>query len=402
MTLPALILKKNECRRLRAGHLWVFSNEVDTKASPLNNFTPGETVTVTSSNGEKIGNAYINPHSLICARIFSHDKKQPLDEAFLENRIQKALQLRESYFDQPFYRLLYSESDFLPGLIVDRYDDSLVVQTSTLGIDLIRSKIIEALDAIINPSTIILKNDSRVRRLEELDSYVELVKGEPTDTLRTVENGAQFEFSSQQGQKTGWFYDHRMNRKFMLDWIKNTSDNPQRVLDVFSYVGGWGIQAAVNGATDVQFIESSGAACEFIQSNAQLNNVSDKVNIIQKDAFDALGELIEAKQKFDLIVLDPPAFIKRKKDIKQGTVAYQRLNKLALQLLSENGILISASCSFHFPRSQHLKVLRNAAYKSGMQLQIIGDNKYGPDHPVHPAIPETDYLTCITVRAIRE
>jgi len=397
MAYPVLKLKKNECRRLRAGHLWVFSNEIDTHATPLSGFTPGETVTVTSHTGEKLGNAYINPHALICARLFSHLSHQSLDSEFLHKQIQNALRLRNDYFAQPFYRLVYGESDFLPGLIVDRFHNALVVQTSTLAMDLHQSAIIEALDAVINPDVIIVKNDLGARSLESLDSFVEVVKGNPGDTLSVVENDAQFEFSSLQGQKTGWFYDHRMNRRAMQSWAKD-----RNTLDVFSYLGGWGIQAAIAGARQVTCVDSSAAACDLLQSNAELNKVSESINIIRQDAFDALSTLNESSEKFDMIILDPPAFIKRKKDIKQGAAAYQRLNKLALRLLSENGILISASCSFHFPRNEHLKVLRNAAYKTGLRLQIVGENKYAPDHPVHPSISETDYLTCFTLRASRE
>lgn len=397
MNFPILKLKKSEDRRLRIGHLWVFSNEVDTRETPLNSFTPGQTVTVTSSSGEKIGNAYINPHALICARLFSHDVRQPLDSGLLEKKISNALQLRQSYFADPYYRMVYGESDFLPGLIVDRFDNTLVVQTSTLGMDLVQSAIIETLDEVVNPDVIIMKNDLGSRKLESLDSFVEVVKGKPGDTLQVIENSTRFEFSASQGQKTGWFYDHRANRKSMQAWARG-----KKVLDVFSYVGGWGIQAAMAGAEEVHCIESSAAACEFIESNARLNGMAESIKIIQQEAFDALAAAHENGQKFDLIILDPPAFIKRKKDIKQGAAAYQRLNKLALKLLSNNGLLISASCSFHFPRSEHLKILRNAASKSRVHLQIVEENKYAPDHPLHPAIPETDYLTCFTLRAYRE
>ena len=397
MTFPILKLKKNECRRLRAGHLWVFSNEVDTTSTPLSSFIAGDTVSVISHNGDKIGSAYINPHALICARIFSHKNQQQLDKEFLQKQILSALQIRQDYFSLPYYRLIYGESDFLPGLIVDRFDNTLVVQTSTLGMDGLQPVIIEALDAAINPETIIIKNDLGARKLESLESRVEVIKGNPENNLKVQENNTQFEFSALEGQKTGWFYDHRVNRKAMQQWVKN-----KNVLDVFSYVGGWGIQAAVAGARQVTCVESSSSACEFLQSNAQLNNMANVVNIMQQDAFEALTALKNAGQSFDVIILDPPAFIKRKKDIKQGTTAYQRLNKLAMQLLARNGILVSASCSFHFPRGEHLRVLRNTANKLGYRLQILEENKYAPDHPIHPAIPETDYLTCFTLRCSRE
>ena len=396
MKFPILKLKKNECRRLRAGHLWVFSNEVDTKATPLSDFKPGETVTVSSANGDTIGNAYINPHSLICARLFSRNPRQQLDGEFFEKAIHTSLELRQAYFSKPYYRLVYGESDFLPGLIVDRFNETLVMQTSTLGMDLSQQTIIDSLNAVINPDNIILKNDIASRKMEGLESVVEVAKGEVSDLLSVEENQCQFCFSALHGQKTGWFYDHRANRQSMQRWVTD-----KRVLDVFSYVGSWGIQAAVAGASEVHCIETSSAACETIESNAQLNKVSEKMNIIQEDAFEALSSLKNAGKQYDVIILDPPAFIKRKKDVKNGTTAYQRLNRLAMQLLAHNGILISASCSFHFSRADHLRVLRNTAYKHGFRIQIVGENQYAPDHPVHPAIPETDYLSCFTLRILK-
>ena len=397
MPYPKLKLKKNEERRIRAGHLWIFSNEVDTKSTPLNSFEPGEVITVTSNTDKPLAIAYINPHSLICARIFSHSHKQALDTSLITTRIKQALDLRESCFSEPYYRLIYSEGDLLPGVIVDRYNDTLVLQISTLGMEAHQNEIVQALDEIIQPETIILNNETSTRKLEGLETYTKVIKGNTPDTLQVMENNAQFQVPAIGGQKTGWFYDHRLNRRSMQTWVKD-----KQVLDVFSYAGGWGIEAAMAGANQVHCIEASETACNLIKTNAKLNHVDEKVTISTADAFDALSVLKQDRKKFDVIILDPPAFIKRKKDLKQGTIAYQRLNKLAMQLLAENGILISASCSFHLSRDQHLKILRTSAQQTGHQLQVVEQGGLGPDHPIHPAIPETAYLSCFTVRLLFE
>ncbi|WP_455366395.1 class I SAM-dependent rRNA methyltransferase [Kaarinaea lacus] len=390
-------MKKNEDRRVRAGHLWIFSNEIDTKATPLTGFRPGDRVTVISNSGKPLGNAYLNPHSLICARIYSHHKQQDLDAAFFGERIKQALRLRERCFNEPYYRLVYSESDLLPGLIVDRFDDSLVVQISTLGMDIHQDAIAQALDDLMQPTTIILNNETRARALEGLETFTKVIKGQAPQVLKVLENHTNFEVPALGGQKTGWFYDHRMNRFAMQKWVKD-----KKVLDVFSYAGGWGIQAAIAGAQHVNCIEASDTACAMLKRNAQLNHVSAQIEVTVADAFDALTSLKQHNDKYDVIVLDPPAFIKRKKDLKQGTIAYQRLNKLAMQLLSENGILISASCSFHLSHEQHLRILRTCAQQIGHPLQIVEEGGLGPDHPIHPAIVETAYLSCFTARLLHE
>ncbi|WP_455219584.1 class I SAM-dependent rRNA methyltransferase [Kaarinaea lacus] len=397
MSFPKLKLKKNEDRRIRAGHLWIFSNEVDTKSTPLNSFEPGEVVTVTTNNDKPLANAYINPHSLICARIFSHKPRQALDSSLITRRITQALNHRQSYFAEPYYRLIYSEGDLLPGVVVDRFNDSLVLQISTLGMDVQQTEIVQALNEVLQPETIILNNNTSARKLEGLETYCKVIKGDTPDSLQVTENNTRFQVPAIGGQKTGWFYDHRTNRRSMRAWVKD-----KQVLDVFSYAGGWGIQAALSGASQVHCIEASETACEFIQSNARLNNVNEKISISTADAFEALTALKQQGKKYDVIILDPPAFIKRKKDLKQGTIAYQRLNKLAMQLLTENGILISASCSYHLSREQHLKILRTSSQEAGHQLQIVEQGGLGPDHPIHPAISETAYLSCFTARLLRE
>ena len=392
-TLAELRLRKNEERRLRAGHLWVFSNEVDTKAIPLDQFSPGDQVQVTDYKGKFLGNAYINPHSLICARLVSRDKKYCLDQSLLTHRFKVALSLRERLFAEPYYRLVFGESDALPGLVVDRFDDVLSVQITTAGMEVQKEAIIAALEKVLKPNCIILRNDSSVRELEGLPSYVETVLGETPEFLEINENGCRFQAPAMSGQKTGWFFDHRLNRERATHYVKGL-----RVLDVFSYMGAWGIPAAVNGASEVFCIDASATALDQLEANAALNNVADKVTTIEGDAFAALKALREEKQRFDVILLDPPAFIKRRKDVKQGLEAYRRINQLAMQLLSRDGLLVSASCSHHLERKRLQEILLKTSRHLDRNLVLLEQGHQGPDHPIHPAIPETDYLKAFFCR----
>ena len=394
MNTPAsLKLRKNEERRLRAGHLWVFSNEVDTKATPLDQFHPGDQVQITDYKDKFLGHAYINPHSLICARLVSRDKKYALDQSLLTHRFKVALSLRERLFADPYYRMVFGESDALPGLVVDRFGDTLSVQITTAGMEAQKEAIIAALDKVLKPKSIILRNDSAVRQLEQLPSYVETALGDTPDTLKIIENGCQFLAPAMSGQKTGWFYDHRLNRERATHYVKGL-----RVLDVFSYMGAWGIPAATRGASEVYCIDASATALDQLEANAKLNNVADKLTTIQGDAFEALKALREDRQRFDVVLLDPPAFIKRRKDVKPGLEAYRRINQLAMQLLSRDGLLVSASCSHHLERSRLQQILLKNSRHLDRNLVLLEQGYQGPDHPIHPAIPETEYLKAFFCR----
>jgi 23S rRNA (cytosine1962-C5)-methyltransferase len=393
MSFPVLKLKKNEERRIRAGHLWVFSNEVNTGETPFDQMEAGQLVDVQASNGKSLGIAYVNPASLICARILSRDPKHPPNQSLIVHRIKVALSLREQFFDKPYYRLIFGESDFLPGLVVDRFGDVLTVQITTAGMEAMKDDIIAALDKVIRPQSILLRNDSSAREREGLPSYIESVVGEVPDTVVLEDMGVSYEAPIKTGQKTGWYYDQRMNRGVLSGIVKE-----KRVLDVFSYIGAWGVKAAVEGASEVVCIDSSEKALEMVAVNAERNNVDDKMSGIQGDAFQALKELREEKEKFDVVIIDPPAFIKRKKDFKKGREAYHRLNKMAIQVLSKDGILVSGSCSHHLSRNELQKAMLQSARHLDRNMQILVQGYQGPDHPVHPAIPETEYLKAIFAR----
>ena len=395
MELNVLRLKPNQDRRLRAGHLWVYSNEVDTAATPLKGLAPGEQVVVQNARGRFLGYAYVNPNSLICARLMSRQPDHPIDTPLLVHRLKVALALRARYFAQPYYRLVFGEADGLPGLVVDRYGDHLVAQIGTAGMEALRDEIVAALEKVLQPVSILWRNDSGVRELEGLDRYVEVAAGEVPDQLELVEGGCRFRVPASTGQKTGWFFDQAFNRDLLMPRVKGL-----RVLDVCSYVGAWGVRAAAAGAREVLCVDASASALEQVEANAALNDVGDRVRTLRGDAFDSLRELKARGERFDVIVLDPPAFIKRRKDMKQGVMAYRRLNEAALALTAREGLLVTASCSFHMDRDQLLRTVQQAARHGDRHLQLLQSGQQGPDHPVHPAIPETAYLKAFYLRVL--
>jgi 23S rRNA (cytosine1962-C5)-methyltransferase len=304
-----------------------------------------------------------------------------------------ALSLRQTLFEQPYYRLVHGEGDGLPGLVVDRFDQVLVAQITTAGMEAQKDAILGALQKVLKPQAIVLRNDSSARSLEGLDDYVEVANGKLPETVEVWENHTRFQIDVLAGQKTGWFYDHRMNRARMQQYVKNA-----RVLDVFSYVGAWGTQALVAGAEALTCIEASAAAIERLHANAALNGHEDKLTSIEGDAFEALKALRQERQRFDVVIVDPPAFIKRKKDFKEGLLAYRRINQLAMQVLNKGGYLISGSCSYHLPEEELRNVLLQASRHIDRWAQVIEQGHQGPDHPVHPAIPETNYLKAFFLR----
>ncbi len=390
-----LILRKDQERRLLAGHCWIYSNEIDTQATPLKSFAPGQPVEILSDHERWIGHGYVNPHSLICARIVSRDRSHPLTPALWVQRIHDALTLRERLYKRPFYRLVFGESDGLPGLIVDRYDDLLCVQITTAGMERVRGEILAALEQVIRPKAIVLRNDTSVRELEGLEQSVDVVLGQPEDSLTLIEHELEFEVSPLTGQKTGWFFDQAENRSRLARYGVGN-----RVLDVCSYIGAWGLRAAALGADEVLCVDSAQPALERIAANAARNRLDQRVQTKRGDAFEVLRDLRAQGRTFDTVMLDPPAFIKRRKDEKEGAQAYQRLNRLGIELLEPGGLLVTSSCSFHMNRDAFLRAVQQAARRAGRTLQLLETGQQGPDHPVHPAIPETAYLKTLFLRVL--
>jgi len=392
-SLNRLQLNKNADRRLAGGHLWIYSNEVDVKKTPLKNFRAGEQVLVQSSHGKTLGVAMINPNNLICGRLVNREAAA-LDAALLQKRIVSALSLRERCFSQPCYRRVLGASDFVPGLVIDRFGDYFSVQTNTAGMDQLQSAIVDVLQKLFKPKGLVFKNDSGAREMEGLEKSVLVASGKIPDLVELEENNTRFFASLTTGQKTGWFYDHRANRRAMQALVKDKT-----VLDVFSYVGGWAVQALVAGAKSVTCIDSSEVALDIAQKNATINQRQEKFTSRCGAALEVLKSLMAEKQTFDVVILDPPAFIKKAKDKKKGEDAYHHYNQLALRLLKPGGILVSASCSMHLKRDELMNVVRVAGAQLNREVQVFCQGGQGPDHPVHPSIPETDYLKALFVRA---
>ncbi|APZ43699.1 class I SAM-dependent rRNA methyltransferase [Acidihalobacter ferrooxydans] len=394
--LPVLRLKKGEDRRLRAGHLWVFSNEVDVKRTPLDAFAPGDAVSIEDAQGHALGTGYVNPRSLICARLLSRDRRYPWGPSLLVHRLKVALSLREKRYASPYYRLVHGEGDGLPGLVVDRYGDVLVVQVTTAGMERELEALLAALEKVVKPAAVLLRNDTAIRELEGLERYVRVALGEPPTEIEVEEAGRRFVAPLDAGQKTGWFYDQRDNRDRLAGFVTGG-----RVLDVFSYVGAWGVRAALAGAREAVCVDQSQTALDYVARNAQANGVGERVGVRQGDAFEVLRELREAGERFDAVILDPPAFIKRRKDQRAGEQAYRRLNQAGMQLLERDGFLISCSCSYHLPRDTLVAQMQQAARHLDRELQVLAHGYQSVDHPMHPAIPETAYLKVVYGRVHR-
>ena len=393
--LPELRLKPREEKRLTAGHLWVFSNEVDTARTPLAGFAQGALCRVVSDRDRFLGYAYVNPHALICARILGRDPAHPPGKSLFVHRLQVALALRKRVYDAPFYRLIYGESDGMPGLVLDRFGDVIVGQIGTAGMEVLQAEVVAAVEKVLAPRAFIWKNDSGARELEGLPAYVATAAGEAVAETIVEENGVRFFVPVGQGQKTGWFYDQAWNRRSMLKYVPGA-----RVLDVFSYLGAWGLAAVKAGASDVLCVDSSKPALELLQRTATANSLA--VRTLRDDAFDALAGLREAREKFDVVIVDPPAFIKRRKDLQKGQAAYRKLNQLALQVLSRDGILISCSCSHHLATEDLVGAIQQSARHLDRFAQIVEVGNQAPDHPIHPAIPESRYLKSLVCRVIPE
>jgi 23S rRNA (cytosine1962-C5)-methyltransferase len=400
MSVPVLKLKRGEDRRLRAGHLWIFSNEVDTSATPLTQFEPGTAVQVHSDRDQFLGFAYVNPRTLIAARIVGRDAAYPLDASLLVHRLRVALALREALYREPFYRLVYGESDGLPGLVLDRYGDVLVAQSGTAGIDRLRGEVEAAVVKVTGAAAVVWKNDSSARELEGLEKQVGVRANggwaEPPAEIKVREQGLDFVAPLAEGQKTGWFYDQAANRERLHRYLRPGA----RVLDVCSYVGAWAVTALKAGAGSATCVDSSATALAYVERNARANGV--EVQIIREDAFEALKALHEKGARFDVVILDPPAFAKRKKDAPQAQAAYRKLNQLAMPLIERDGLLVSCSCSYHMGADELTSAIQSAARHTSRFVQVLEQGGQSPDHPVHPAIPETRYLKSFFCRVTRE
>lgn len=384
-----LSLRPREERRVRAGHLWVYSNEI---AAPdgFAQIPAGSLCRLLDARGKPLGTGYVNPHTLISVRLLSGDVAASIDRDWFYRRLQAALALRARRYPSPHYRLVFGEADGLPGLVIDRYGEVLAVQIATAGMEALKAPLLEALEQLLQPRGIVLLNDLPMRATEGLPLVDEIV-GTVPEQVEVVESDLRFQVSLVTGQKTGWFYDQRHNRDRFSVYAREA-----RVLDVFSYAGGWALRALQAGAREALCVDRSEAALAAAQDSAALNQLSVETRC--GEAMDVLRSLRVEARVFDTVIVDPPALIKRRKDHEKGLEHYAALNRAAMQLLAPDGILIACSCSHHLEEAELQRVLLREARRLDKRLQLLETGGQGPDHPVHPAIPETRYLKALVAR----
>lgn len=373
-------------KRINDGHLWVFSNELHENPKK---YAPGSVVELYDMKDAFIGIGYINPQSLISVRILTRDR-ETIDKEFFSRRIKNALTLRKKLLGaRDAMRLIYSEGDFLPGLIADNYKNCLVLQFLTAGMESIKETTINLFDEMLRPEVIILRNDGRSRTLEGLALNKEIIKGN-LDILPVInEDGILFEINPYEGQKTGFFLDQRENRIALKNLIKGGKG-----LDLFCYTGAWSIHLASAGV-EVTGIDESEKAVAQAKKNAEINNLQDKSKFIKEDVFVFLKNAsLKNEQAYDFIVLDPPAFVKSSSRIKEALKAYKALNSISMRLIKKGGILATSSCSYHISREMFIDMLKVSARDSGKRIRLLSLRSQSPDHPVLLSMPETEYLKC--------
>ncbi|MBI4446957.1 MAG: class I SAM-dependent rRNA methyltransferase [Acidobacteria bacterium] len=387
--MKSLVLKPKEERRVEQGHLWVFSNEIERVEEGLK---PGDLVEVKTHRGTSLGIAFYHPHSLIAARLIGSVEQLArdgtLDRDFFVDRIARAAALRERLFSaDTCYRLVHGESDFLPGLIVDRFAEVFSVQTVTSGMDQRLELICDALEHLFKPAAIIERNDSVLRRYEELEKRISVLRGNNPGTVEILENQVRYRVRLLEGQKTGFFLDQKLNRRAAARYSAG-----QRVLDCFCNSGGFALNTALAGAREAVGVDSAAAAIAEAQENAHLNQLTEKSGFERADVFEFLAEKSRRGERFGVVILDPPAFARSKKDVAAAKRAYRRLNELALSVVEDGGFLITASCSFHIFEDVFYDLVREAARRTRRQIRLLERRYQSPDHPVLPSMPETQYL----------
>lgn len=389
--LPVLRLLARQDRRLRSGRPWAYANEIDLDAA--RQLAPGTIVNLEAANGDRLGTASFNRHSLIATRLYSRLPNATLDRGFFAAALQRALALRERFFSAPFYRLVHAEGDGLPGFVVDRHDDVLAVQANTAGAERLLPEMLAALTETLAPSAVVLRHDSPVRALEGLESYVRMATGSPAHKAVVVEGGCRFPVDMLGGQKTGWYYDLAAARRQIAALAAGAN-----MLDLCCHSGAFAITAARAGARQVLAVESSAPALELAAAAAAANGVAAAVTFRRGDVFEELQALAAADKRFDLVVADPPSFVKSKKELGPGARGYRKLARLAAGVVAPEGLLFIASCSHHVsPELFAAEVAAGlgAAERGG---RIVAAGGAGPDHPVHPQLPETAYLKHLLIQ----
>ena len=386
MPYPTIKILQGEDRRLRGGSPWLFSNELrmDEAARAV---PPGSLVRLMGPSGKMLGVAQFNPHSLIAARLLTRNKDAAIDRDFVARRVARALQLRERLFETPHYRLVHAEADGLPGLVADRFGDVLVVQLNTAGMAALQPEVVAALEDVLHPKAIVARNDAPARQLEGLPQEVVALAGEIPERLELVENGLTFVADPGGGQKTGWFYDQRDNRRFAAGLARD-----QAVLDVYSHSGGFALAAVAACAARVTAVDSSAAALALAAESAARQDAGGKLGFERAEAFAFLDQAATGKARYGLVIADPPAFVKSRKDLGAGLKGYRKLARLAAGVITEPGFLCLGCCSHHVTAEQFAAEAWAGIREAGRGGRLIRSAGAGPDHPVHPALPETAYL----------
>jgi 23S rRNA (cytosine1962-C5)-methyltransferase len=391
-TRPSILFQRERHARLMAGHPWAYSNEIAMTAE-AKALEPGSLVTLRTAAGEPIGTAMFNPRPLVSARMLTRDTNQAIDRGFLAARLEHALALRARLVDAPFYRLIHAEADGLPGLVIDRFGDAVVVQINSAGIERLREPLLGALEDVLAPRAIVLRSDASARTSEGLPAETVAVHGSLDDALVLHENGCRFRVDLQAGQKTGWFYDQRDNRAAVGALAAG-----QRVLDLFAYGGGFGVLAAARGAAEVVMVDRSKPALALAAASAALNNVEARCRTLEGEGFATLEAMAASRETFDIVIADPPAFVKTRKDLAVGIRAYRKLTRLAAGLVRPGGFLFVASCSHNVEPAAFAEQVCGGLSRARRSGRILRSAGAAPDHPVHPFLPESAYLKALLLQ----
>lgn len=382
-------LKKGEGRMLKSGGLWIFDNEI---ASILGNFENGDIVLVHDFDGYPLGRGFINRNSKIRIRMLTRKKDQEIDEAFLRQRVKDAWEYRKKVVDTGNCRLIFGEADFLPGLVVDKFSDVLVVQSLALGIDRLKMQILEYLQEVLADDGVHIRgiyerSDAKVREQEGMERTKGFLS-EPFDTnVEIVENGVHYMVDVREGQKTGFFLDQKYNRLSIQKLCKDA-----KVLDCFTHTGSFALNAGLGGAKEVLGVDASETGVEQARLNAKLNHMEDRVQFLCKDVFELLPELERKGEMFDVIILDPPAFTKSRNSVKNATKGYREINLRAMKLVKDGGYLATCSCSHFMTYELFTKTINQAAHNVHKRLRQVEFRTQAPDHPILWAAEESYYL----------
>jgi len=390
--MRSVTLRSEAHRRLILGHPWVYSNEIvmDAAAKAL---PPGSLVRLLRADGQPLALALFNPHTLIAARVLTRDLDAAIDGGFFAGRLERARGLRDRLYGRPFYRLVHAEADGFPGTVVDRFGGLLVAQVNCAGMELLLPALLEAFEQVLRPEAVLLRCDSSARGLEGLESYVKLAKGHLEGPVELQENGVRFLADPAGGQKTGWFFDQRDNRAAVARLSAGLS-----LLDLYSYAGGFALAAAAAGAREVTAVDRSEAALALAEKSAAMNGLQDRCRFRRAEAFEELERLGAAGTRFGVVVADPPAFVKSKKELKQGARGYRKLARLAAAVVEPSGFLFIASCSHNMPVEEFERQVARGLVDAGREGRILRAAGAAPDHPVHPALPESAYLKSLLLQ----